>query len=662
MMRKLCRRKSIVVFLTILLIVSLFPFDQIRADELFDSETQKEQMAEGENNDNSDDVLDSSGSPNDSGIPDNDDDKKDSLVDEDNPVDGNDPDNENNPDGENNPDNGNHLDNENNLDDGEHPDGEDNLNEGEPKNCEQTPGCTLQEGHEGDCVLKAVDPSEEDGETQEEEQPGEEKPESCDKNENCMLEKGHEGECQLRCTKTEGCTLPDGHEGECQLRCTRTEGCTLPDGHEGECIVEEAPADLPEEEQEEGTITVTPYEDNKISAYFGEELKAKVSVSVPQKGKNTFFLKMDMDRAGLVSTEGTDSLSWTEEEGGYSFTVKNEEAEAQAEFVLTFRSDDNVTEENSNPAKVFIYAGNGADTEEAKEQAEKACQEKNEELELTWSASSDKLQYEISLYWKTADESQKYEQSIDTVKPTTIDLVYVLNIITSSGEYETGEMEVRIPYALWNYRDGKSACIPSQISIPRKTAVPEDGDIRYHYYVDDKGTGDQSDDELVITNWCKVSAGTDTTIEVKYTVDPCKTIDMSKAELTAKGTATTTLQENVEVHESNTITFQLDTGFEGANIINFPYEYYYDDEIKTINGEKILLEQDKYHYMKYVLSSSPKWNNQAIDKTFIFSDELCKDAEVVYCRTYNGDYNGSSESICNGKNEWTAKKRHLSSN
>ena len=55
-----------------------------------------------------------------------------------------------------------------------------------------------------------------------------------------------EGEPQ--CTVTEGCTLSNGHEGECVLpeeggepdapaACTNTEGCTLAEGHEGECVL-----------------------------------------------------------------------------------------------------------------------------------------------------------------------------------------------------------------------------------------------------------------------------------------------------------------------------------------------------------------------------------------------------------------------------------------
>ncbi len=86
--------------------------------------------------------------------------------------------------------------------------------EGDPQ-CTVTEGCTLPNGHEGECVLP---------------------------------EEGGEPDAPAACTKTEGCTLAEGHEGACVLpkeggesdapaACTKTEGCTLAEGHEGECVL-----------------------------------------------------------------------------------------------------------------------------------------------------------------------------------------------------------------------------------------------------------------------------------------------------------------------------------------------------------------------------------------------------------------------------------------
>lgn len=106
-------------------------------------------------------------------------------------------------------------------------DDEVNEPEGTVEVCVETEGCTLEAGHEGECVVVESEPEE---------------PES------------------ILCTVTEGCTLENGHEGECvvaesepeepeSVPCTVTEGCTLEDGHEGGCVVESSVDSLSEDEE-----------------------------------------------------------------------------------------------------------------------------------------------------------------------------------------------------------------------------------------------------------------------------------------------------------------------------------------------------------------------------------------------------------------------------
>ncbi|WP_162609086.1 S-layer homology domain-containing protein [Butyricicoccus pullicaecorum] len=95
-------------------------------------------------------------------------------------------------------------------------DDEVNEPEGTVEVCVETEGCTLEAGHEGECVVVESKPEE---------------PENvpCKVTEGCTLENGHEGECvvaesepeepeSVPCTVTEGCTLEDGHEGGCVLK------------------------------------------------------------------------------------------------------------------------------------------------------------------------------------------------------------------------------------------------------------------------------------------------------------------------------------------------------------------------------------------------------------------------------------------------------------
>ena len=86
----------------------------------------------------------------------------------------------------------------------------------------------MSKDHEGECQVAPVDPPAED-------ENGEGETQSCTKTESCTLENGHEGECV-----TEPVTPPEEENGEDETQpCEKTEGCTLPNGHEGECVVEE---------------------------------------------------------------------------------------------------------------------------------------------------------------------------------------------------------------------------------------------------------------------------------------------------------------------------------------------------------------------------------------------------------------------------------------
>lgn len=83
-----------------------------------------------------------------------------------------------------------------------------------------TEGCTLEDGHDGDCTSLSPTKCETDG---------------------CTLSYGHDGECNNQppshC-ETEGCTLEYDHDGDgndqLPTQC-ETDACTLEYGHDGEC-------------------------------------------------------------------------------------------------------------------------------------------------------------------------------------------------------------------------------------------------------------------------------------------------------------------------------------------------------------------------------------------------------------------------------------------
>lgn len=521
---------------------------------------------------------------------------------------------------------------------------DDTLDDDNPENndtqndCQKTEGCTLKESHEGDCVLSSGDDADQeqtDGD-EESDDPNDEDKTKCEKSEECVLVAEHEGSCQ----KEDG-TLIEATQEELveEELCDLTEGCILEKGHEGDCKTEKEAEDdtekISSQETDLSSVSVTAASD--ISAYFGETLGAKISVTCPVGADNYFYLKLDTDRAGLVGEDTfnvTDSngeeITITKTEDGCCFVLDNDTEGASTDFMLTFASEEEADSTVSNPATVKIYTGTGLDQESAKGAAATVAEEDEPALTLTWSASSDKLQYEISLQWKSDDENTKYVQHIDTVGKSSLEVCYVLNITTSTGTYETGKMEVRIPYALWVYRSGTEACVPSDISLPMAPSTGSDDNVKYHYTVDDKGTEDLGDDELVITNWCEVMGGTNTTIEVKYTIDPVKTVDMSKAELTARGSATSTLQETPEEYTSDTITYQLDTGVDGI-LKNYNKSTCIYSEISGIEED---WDFENYHYVRYEIEDTIYDINQTTNQSFAFKDVLCDEAEVIHMNNY----------------------------
>ena len=92
-----------------------------------------------------------------------------------------------------------------------------------------------------------------------------------------------EVEKPVPCTLTDGCTLEEGHEGNCALPegaeekegtvpCTLTDGCTLEKGHEGNCVLPEQPKDAVQPEPVAQTPEKIPEEGVKLQdAAEGEE-------------------------------------------------------------------------------------------------------------------------------------------------------------------------------------------------------------------------------------------------------------------------------------------------------------------------------------------------------------------------------------------------------
>ena len=214
----------------------------------------------------------------------------------------------------------------------------------------------------------------------------------------------------------------------------------------------------------------------------------------------------------------------------------------------------------------------------------------------------------VDLSWDTSDPAKKTDWVEVTTAGTDIKLAYKLSI-EALADYDEGKLEVRIPYALLEYRNG-AECIPDMIGVPKAPAT--NPNYAFNYKIDDNGTkGDFSDDTLIFTNCRKLDQGTKDTIQVTYTVRPGLTIDCSVGELKALAAGTDTGGNTVN-KDSQTISFKLDTGMNSGSIRRTSATPIYNVS-STTSYEYIpghTFDASRYHYVAYEIVTINYESNQ----------------------------------------------------
>ncbi|MEG0375742.1 MAG: hypothetical protein RR672_08900, partial [Raoultibacter sp.] len=179
---------------------------------------------------------------------------------------------------------------------------------------------------------------------------------------------------------------------------------------------------------------------------------------------------------------------------------------------------------------------------------------------------------EVDLKWINVPESQQQDLSwsdpVNLSNPTQT-VTYRLSISSSNTSYEEGKLIVRIPQSFWTDRFS-AAVNPVALGIPK---APGGGGsaIPFNYSIDTETN------ELVIANTAGTQAASNYEIDVQYSVIPWNTIDGSKAQLKAYATGTSA-SGTVNLAESNTITYTVDTDVRSDNVIKTDGKpmYYWD--------------------------------------------------------------------------------------
>lgn len=220
---------------------------------------------------------------------------------------------------------------------------------------------------------------------------------------------------------------------------------------------------------------------------------------------------------------------------------------------------------------------------------------------------NDNWNYAISLIWDVND-GDKYNINTVTLDNTSYTAKYTLSVSTQKP-YPARSLEIRLPYELFDKNRSKYdtiGTIPGRISIGREGQ--ETGEFSYTYRIDDKGTRDTSDDEIVFYNYKDV--GTENfRVTVEYTLSPYDIPDCVTSRLTAAATGTYQGQTSPEKQVSNTITYRMDTGVELTKAVKGVEKnvYFWDKKY----GEKPAdFDPSSYNYVLYWFGILNYSNNQ----------------------------------------------------
>ena len=262
---------------------------------------------------------------------------------------------------------------------------------------------------------------------------------------------------------------------------------------------------------------------------------------------------------------------------------------------------------------------------------------------------NDNWNYTINLSWNSENSAEKYEINKVTTSNNQLTVKYQL-AISVQKPYEAGALEIRIPYELFDGRNGKTkGTVPSRFSIGDSSNPSSNYSITYR--IDDKGTADTSDDEVIFYNYKDLSASENIQLTVEYTFRPFDVVDCTLGSLTATATGKYTGQSSSETQTSGPITCRLDTGVKdfSASKTFCQKVYLWPSEF----GEKPdQFDMSQYNYVIYKLGVNSGYLTANQPSYLKFTDSPKDGGKVVAVKegyiNSSLPYSGSQYSIYEG--------------
>lgn len=275
---------------------------------------------------------------------------------------------------------------------------------------------------------------------------------------------------------------------------------------------------------------------------------------------------------------------------------------------------------------------------------EKPAYDKDENGNVTHStfavheSYNDNWNYTIDLKWNREKPEEKYHIETVTLGDSALVAQYNLSISVQK-HYKVGELQVRIPYELFDRRSGEgTGTVVNRFSLGPETNPSST--YSFTYRIDDKGTKDTSDDEVVFYNYKDLNASDNCVIQVEYSFLPQNVIDCSLGSLTANATGRYDGQTEEEHQQSGPITYRVDNGIELMEHSKTVLGAMYYWDTSTYGTQPDDFDPLKYNYVSYRVHARWRWNQP---HTMYFTEKPGNGGEVCCVRTTSSNVNFTTD-------------------
>ena len=235
--------------------------------------------------------------------------------------------------------------------------------------------------------------------------------------------------------------------------------------------------------------------------------------------------------------------------------------------------------------------------------------------------------YQIS--WAQGSNTSTIDGSTITTAPASNTGNYtMLRVDFSLGGEDPaspGEIEIRVPYHIYFDRQGAAT---GDTEIPLVEAPTESGDTGFNYSIDDKGTTDTADDEIVITNYETVTASYVLSIDIKYDFTASYVRDGYVKDDIQTSFSFSHGDSDPVTAESNTLTAKVDTTIGGSSTEKYVIAKYESWQSNWASSAKPENPEDYFYVVWH--TNSTVYNQTATYHTYVYDEPQDGGTIVAY--------------------------------